>query len=132
MPTARSFAAAPSGMLPVSSPRSTSSRDSSASSSAVTPGMSLGGCSGSRSSCGIDREETLHLRVDVIVAVSDVTHELSHDLRIRLPIETMALGAGGAEDLDERVVNGAPSGAVAPEQRAIDVEQHHDRRSPRH
>lgn len=77
----------------------------------------------------VTREKLLHPGVDMFVLVADNAHQLANDLRICLAIETVIGRAGLAEDLDERSMNRAPSCAIRPEQRSVNVKQYEPRGS---
>src|SRR5207253_7544161 len=50
--------------------------------------------------------------------------EITHDLRIGLPVEAVGLdGPGGTGLVDERALDRPAPGAVGPQERPIDVEQ---------
>jgi hypothetical protein len=63
-------------------------------------------------------------RVDVGLRDSGVAQQLTHDLRIGLSVEAVLARSGLAEVLLQRLKHGAAAGAVGPQDRAVDVEQH--------
>ena len=50
-------------------------------------------------------------------------HEIAHDLRVGLSVVAVLRRAGGADRLGERRGHRPAAGAVAPEERAVDVEE---------
>src|SRR5688572_25879928 len=71
----------------------------------------------------VSRQQPLHVRVDALVTMTGHSHQLAHDLRVRLAVKVIVGGARTSEDLAQRPVNGAPPGSVGQEERSVDVEQ---------
>src|ERR671934_1994185 len=71
----------------------------------------------------ITLEQRRHPGVDPLVGVPRHAQELAPDLAVGLPVEAEVARRHAAKHLRERSAEGAPSRAVAPENRAVDVEE---------
>ena len=71
----------------------------------------------------VEQDQTLHLRVDVLIGVALEPHDIAHDLLVGLSVVPIRGIARGPEGFAQRPLHRGTAEPLGVEQRAVNVEK---------